>query len=166
MNMQKHLRVLPTAAMLLAALLSYFGAPRMMALAPLMNGGLSTMRMLDLSERLRANRALASLKPLSAQAKSLAAQLENGSHALSSALGAAEFLSAPAPALADSSLSYLAPRPQMVAPDFTQNLAGLLGSGINTFNRPPPLLERATQLFETPLFGTRGLALTRAPPIR
>ncbi len=151
--------------MLLAALLSYFGAPRLLSLAPLMGSGLSAMRMLDLSERLRANQALAALKPLSAQAKALAEQVEHGTEALSSATGAGDFFSSTAPSLADSSLGYVAPRPQLVAPDFTQNLASLLCGGINTFNRPPPLLERATQFFDTPLFRARGFTPTRAPPI-
>lgn len=156
--------LLPTAAMLLAALLSYFGAPRMAALAPLLRGGLETMQMLDLSQRLRASQALAALKPLSAEAKVLAQQLEHSSDALHSALGAGEFFSSTAPSLSDSSLGYIAPRPQLVAPDFTQNLAGLLSGGINTLNRPPPLLERASLFFDTPLFSSRGFTPTRAPP--
>ncbi len=152
--------------MLLAALLSYFGAPRIATLAPLMQGGLSAMRMLDLSERLRASHALSALKPLSAQAKAISEQISHGSEALRSATGAGEFFSAPAPSLSDSSLSYLAPRPQLLAPDFTQNLVGLLPGGVNSLNRPPPLLERASQFFDSPLFNARGLALTRAPPVR
>ncbi|CAG0929116.1 hypothetical protein PLCT1_00931 [Planctomycetaceae bacterium] len=151
--------------MLLAALLSYFGTPRIASLAPLMQGGLETMRLADLSQRLRASQVLAALKPLSAQAKAIAAQLEHSSEALDSATSAGGFFSAPAPALSDSSLSYVAPRPQMVAPDFTQNLAGLLSGSINTLNRPPPLLERASQFFDTPLLGARGFTPTRAPPL-
>jgi hypothetical protein len=158
--------LLPTAAMLLAALLSYFGAPRLAALAPLLRGGLETMQMLDLSQRLRASQVLAALKPLSTEAKTLAQQLEHSSEALRSAMGAGEFFSSTAPSLSDSSLGYVAPRPQLVAPDFTQDLAGLLSGGINSLNRPPPLLERASQFFDTPLFNARGLALSRGPPMR
>lgn len=161
----KHLKLLPTAAMLLAALLSYFGAPRIAALAPLSLGGLEAMRMLDLSQRLRSQHSLAALKPLSEQARKLAAELDHGTKALQSAVAAGELLCAPAPALAESGFGYVAPRPQMIAPDFTSNLAGLLPEGIQSFTRPPPLTGWTSQLLQSPLSFTGSLALSRAPPL-
>ena len=161
----RHLKSIPTALMLLAALLSYFGAPRIAALAPLSRGGLEAMRMLDLSQRLRSQQALATLKPLSVEAQKLAAEIGHGSEALKNAIGAGELVSAPAPALADSSLSYIAPRPQLFAPDFAQGFAGLLPEGIQSFTRPPPLGAWALSLLKSPLPFWGSLALSRAPPV-
>lgn len=160
-----HLKLLPTAAMLLAALLSYLGVPRIVALAPLARGGLEAMRMLDLSQRLRSQHALAALKPLSVEAQKLAAEIGHGSEALKSAMSAGELVSAPAPALADSSLGYVAPRPQLLAPDFAQGFAGLLPQGIQSFTRPPPLSAWALSLLQSPLPFSGSLALSRAPPV-
>lgn len=151
--------------MLLAALLSYFGAPRIAALAPLSRGGLEAMRLLDLNQRLRSHQALAALKPLSMEAQKLAAEIGHGSEALEGALGAGELVSAPAPALADASLSYVAPRPQLLAPDFAQGFAGLLPGGIQSFTRPPPMGAWALSLLHSPLPFSGSLALSRAPPV-
>jgi hypothetical protein len=161
----RHLKSFPTALMLLAALLSYFGAPRISALTPLARGGLEAMRMLDLSQRLRSQQALAALKPLSIEAQRLAAEIGHGSEALKGAIGAGELVSAPAPALGDSSLSYVAPRPQLLAPDFAQGFAGLLPEGIQNFTRPPPFREWALSLLQAPLPFSGSNALSRAPPV-
>lgn len=161
---RRQFHALPAAIMLLAALLSYSGVPRMVALAPLRDGGLNAMLALDLNQHIRDSRLLGTLDPASEQARELSTRAAERAEILNTLCAGPCLLTALAPALPAPKLGYVAPR--VVLPtDLAERLSEVaLPPGVSTFTRPPPWAELPLLLSHSASSAARIMPLSRAPP--
>ena len=164
MKPNRPIAMLPLAAMMLAALASYAGLPRMLALQHLALDGFAAISVLDLSQVHRLSQRLASLAPESVEAQELRDLLDDGAKALNSACNKGQFVAAPAPALSKSLLGFMPQRMTLDSPEFCGALAALLPSGMSSLNRPPPCMGWSEQPFHLPVFTPGAIAPVRAPP--